>query len=77
MIDSDIYDFETLKTRIHRLDIDREYNYTYTPQDNDLISNPIRVKSFFNTNHIFNNFIIPQMDFDNFETRFITTKALS
>ena len=54
---SELGDFETLKTRIHRLDIDREYNYTYTPQDNDLISNPIRVKSFFNTNHIFNNFI--------------------
>ena len=74
---NEIGDFELVREKIRKLDYEDEYNYTFTPKNNDLIINPLLAKSFFNTNHIYNGYIIPQLDFDNVEIRFITTKALS
>ena len=73
---NDIGDFGLIREKVRKLDYDNEYNYTFTPKNNDLISNPLLAKSFFNTNHIFNDFMIPQLDTDDIEIRFITTKAL-
>lgn len=66
--------FEAIKKRIIGLDEDDEYNYTFTPEGNDLIVNPLDPKSFWNSNHVYNKFIIPQLDFDNLNYKFITTK---
>ena len=73
----ELEDFELIREKIKRLDVDNEYNYTFIPKNNDLISNPLVPKSFFNTNHIYNKYIIPQMDFDELDARFITTRVLS
>ena len=73
---NDIGDFGLIREKIRKLDYDNEYNYTFTPKNNDLIPNPLLAKSFFNTNHIFNDYMMPQLDADNIEIRFITTKAL-
>ena len=73
---NDIGDFGLIREKVRKLDYDNEYNYTFTPKNNDLISNPLLAKSFFNTNHIFNDYIMPQLNVDDIEIRFITTKAL-
>ena len=67
--------FDEIREKVARLDVDDEYNYTFVPTANDLIENPLSAKSFFNSNHIYNEFIIPQLDFDEAGARFITTKV--
>ena len=57
-----------------RLDVDKEYNYTFIPKSNDLITNPLDPKSFWSSNHVYNSFIIPQLNFDNLNCRYVTTK---
>ena len=42
------------------------YNYTYNVPSENLIEDPLSPESFFNTNHIFNKFTIPQADLSNF-----------
>lgn len=66
--------FNDIKEKIKRLDIDNEYNYTFVPKSNDLIENPLDPKSFWNSNHVYNNFIIPQLNFDKLNCKYITTK---
>ena len=66
--------FELIKEKLQRLDVDEEYNYTFIPTSNDLIENPLTPKSFWNSNHVYNSFIIPQLNFDKLDTRFVTTK---
>lgn len=67
--------FEEVKAKIKQLDYDREYNYMFIPKDNDLIENPLNPKSFWNVNHIYNKFTIPQLNFDDITFRYVTTKA--
>ena len=64
--------FSMIKNKINQLDDEGIYNYTFKPNSNDLISNPLDPKEFFNPNHPFNKFTIAQLDFDNLEYRFIT-----
>ena len=64
--------FNIIKNKINQLDDEGIYNYTFKPNSNDLISNPLDPKEFFNPNHPFNKFTIAQLDFDNLEYRFIT-----
>ena len=66
--------FDLIREKIQALDVDEEYNYTFVPQSNDLIENPLKAKSFFNKNHIFNKNLIPQLDFDNLDSRFTTIR---
>lgn len=66
--------FSAIKEKIKRLDNENQYNYAFIPKDNDLIPNPLLPRSFWNKNHVFNKYTIPQLDFDNIECRFITTK---
>lgn len=66
--------FNDIREKIKQLDVDEEFNYMFTPTANDLIENPLDPKSFWNSNHVYNNFIIPQLNFDNLSTRYITTK---
>lgn len=67
-------DFGIIKDKIKRLDVDEEFNYMFKPSSNDLIENPISAKEFFNSNHVYNNFIIPQLNFDDLTCKYITTK---
>ena len=66
--------FDAVKERLIGLDRDDEFNYAFVPSSNDLISNPLDARSFWNTNHIYNRFTIPQLDFNNLTYKFITTK---
>ena len=74
MPNPDLGDFELVREKVRALDVDDEYNYTFVPANNDLIPNPLEPKSFFNPNHIFGKFIIPQLDFENLGTRFTTIR---
>lgn len=64
--------FNELKSKIRRLDDESLYNYAFRIDNNDLITDPLDPKSFFENNHPFNNFTIPQLDFDELDCRFIT-----
>ena len=66
--------FNDIRSKIQALDKDQEYNYTFIPKSNDLIENPLDPKSFWNSNHVYNEFIIPQLNFDQIDFRYITTK---
>ena len=75
LVDAGVFDeiFEKMK----RLDTDTVYNYTFQPDENDLIENPLDPKSFWNKNHVYNSYVIPQLDLssaDNIDYRFITSK---
>lgn len=67
--------FDVIKEKVKQLDRDEEYNYLFVPTANDLIENPLETKSFWNTNHVYNEFIIPQLNFDELGFRYITTKV--
>ena len=67
--------FDTIRNKIRQLDVDGEYNYMFIPLPSDKIENPLSPKSFFALNHVYNPFIIPQLDFDNLNFRFTTTKV--
>ena len=67
-------EFDTIREKIKRLDVDEEFNYMFKPSSNDLIENPLNAKEFFNSNHVYNNFIIPQLNFDELTCKYITTK---
>ena len=69
--------FDDVLEKLKRLDKDNIYNYTFQPDKNDLISNPIDPKMFFDKNHIYNKYTIAQLDLssaDNIDYRFITSK---
>lgn len=63
-------DFDMIRKKVQELDVDDEYAYTFVPSSNDLIENPLDPKAFYETNHIYNNFTIPQLDFENLNIRF-------
>ena len=46
----------------------------FVPKSNDLIENPLDPKMFWNSNHVYNEFIIPQLNFDELNFRYTTTK---
>ena len=67
-------EFDTIREKIKRLDVDEEFNYMFKPSSNDLIENPLNAKEFFNSNHVYNSFVIPQLNFDELTCKYITTK---
>lgn len=67
-------EFDTVLEKIKALDTDEQFNYMFKPSANDLIENPLDPKSFWNSNHVYNSFIIPQLNFDELNCRYITTK---
>ena len=67
--------FNDIKTKIRRLDDDSLYNYSFKPDKNDEIKNPLIPTEFFKANHPFNKYVIPQLDFDNFTCNFTTRSA--
>ena len=62
--------FNEIKEKINDLDKDSKYNYAFIPGKNDEIKDPLKPISFFDKNHPFNNYTIPQLDFDNLYFRF-------
>ena len=64
--------FEEIKEKVRALDINNKYNYTHVPNSNDIITDPLQPKEFWNKNHVYNPFTIAQLDIDNIETKFIT-----
>ena len=50
-----------IKSKLNDLDIDGNYNYTYEPKEDNVIYNPLTAKNYFNTNHKYNKFTIPQI----------------
>ena len=68
---------EMLLNKCKQLDVDSVYNYTYTPDSNELIDNPLDPKMFWDKNHIFNQYTIAQLDTSsstNITYRFITSR---
>ena len=69
--------FEDIFNKVKQLDTNSIFNYTYNPDDNDLISNPLDPKMFWDKNHVFNSYTIAQLDTsssDNISYRFITSR---
>lgn len=66
----DEYSFNEVKQKIKELDVDTKYNYAFIPGKNDEIKDPLIPISFFEKNHPFNNYVIPQLDFDSLYFRF-------
>lgn len=64
------YTFNEVKEKIRRLDVDSKYNYAFIPGKNDEIKDPLIPISLFEKNHPFNNYVIPQLDFDSLYFRF-------
>lgn len=50
-----------LLERIQELNIDNNFNFAYEVPESDLIANPLDSKAFFNPNHIYNKYTIPQI----------------
>ena len=56
------FQFEKLENKIIKLDTDHIFNYMYQPDEDDAIINPLLASSFLETNHIYNNYVICQLD---------------
>lgn len=54
-----------ISSAINSQDKKSEFDYTYQIDEEDLISNPLDPSSFYNTNHIYNKYIISQLDINN------------
>lgn len=52
---------ESLEPELLEWDIDRIFDYTYQPLADNKILNPLESKSFFNRNHLYNRYVIPQI----------------
>jgi hypothetical protein len=62
--------FNDLKEKVGKLDVDDKYNYTFKPDKNSDIEDPLNPLSFFEANHPFNKYVISQLDLDNLSFRF-------
>ena len=56
------FQFEKLENKIIELDPDHMFNYMYQPNEDDAIINPLLPSSFLEINHIYNNYVICQLD---------------
>lgn len=41
-----------------------QFNYLYIPEEKNTIINPLEPESFWNNNHVYNNFILPRINFE-------------
>jgi hypothetical protein len=57
--------FNIIINRMKMLDKERLYDFSYVVDDDVLIKNPLSSDSFMNINHIYNKFIICQIDTQN------------
>ena len=57
------FEFEKYDNKIIYLDQQHIYNYMYQPDENTRILNPLLAKSFLESNHIFNDFVICELYF--------------
>lgn len=67
--------FNEIKLKLRRLDDEGLYNYAFRHDSNNEIKDPLKPTSFFNNNHPYNKFIIPQMNFDEFDCIFTTRNS--
>lgn len=66
--------YDILLNHMKRLDENEDYNFTFVPNSNDLITNPLEPRAFWNHNHIYRPFTIAQLDFDNIDYKFTNSK---
>jgi hypothetical protein len=64
--------FDEIKEKLIQLDVNQKYDYTYIPNEDDLIPDPLIPKNFWDKNHVYNSFTIAQLDSDHIEPKFIT-----
>jgi hypothetical protein len=57
--------FEAVLNKMHILDEENLYDYTYVVSDDINIKNPLDANSFLNENHVYNEFTICQIDTEN------------
>ena len=67
--------FNMIKKKIRELDDESLFNYAYRISSNDEIKDPLEPRYFFEGNHVFNKFTIPQLNFDELNLRFTTRNA--
>ena len=60
-LDQGYYTNEKVKAKIQELDYKKAFNYAYQVPENILIEDPLDSQSFFDENHIYNQFILPQI----------------
>ena len=59
--DKEIVSDSDLEGKVQELDIMHGYNYIYQPKEDFKIDNPLDPKEFFNSNHFYNRYTIPQI----------------
>ena len=64
----DTFDFTRIEDRVITLDKDHLFNYMYQPDSNNIIENPLIASTFFETNHIYNDYIICEYFIKNIQT---------
>ena len=64
--------FKMISTHIRNMDKENKFNYTHVPNDDEVIENPLSPYSFWDKNHVYNQFTIAQLDADNITVRFIS-----
>lgn len=57
---ADDLEFQSMLDLIKKLDYDHEFNYLYKVPEGKMIRNPLSAESFFNVNHVYNPFTIPE-----------------
>lgn len=65
--------FEAIKSKLMNLDSNSNFNYTHVVDIDDLIEDPLLANSYWNKNHPYNNFTIPQLDVDSISYTFNKT----
>lgn len=56
----------TLLSKISEIDISNEFYYPYSVSDADKVLLPLESSSFWNSNHIYNAYTLPRIDFSKF-----------
>ena len=64
--------FDDIKEKLIRLDVDQKYDYTHVTNADDIIQDPMVPKTFWDKNHVYNEFTIAQLNADSIEPKFIT-----
>lgn len=76
--DNSLMPLSSIIDEVKLYDPNKKFDYTYIVDPDIEIVNPLEATSFFNINHIFNKFVIPQIDTESFkdEKRFMVEQKI-
>lgn len=59
--------FENIIRHINMLDINNIFNWTYLPDSSNIVSEPTNPISIWNVNHLYNQYTLPKINFNNYK----------